>query len=78
MLAHHHCTFGAHLYLNLKNDALLENTGALTQPSAVIAVLPFSSVISEDASVGARFTNEISDRLAKHPDLYVVSSQATY
>jgi len=66
------------LYLNLRKEALLENTGAITEPVAVIAVLPFEDQTGDDSSFGDIFSLEITDRLSKHPDLYVISSQSTF
>jgi len=68
----------AFLYLNLRQEALLENGGALTEPVAVVAVLPFVEQGSDQSTLGNRFALEITDRLSKHPDLYVVSSRATF
>ncbi|MCZ6502479.1 MAG: hypothetical protein O6945_08185, partial [Gammaproteobacteria bacterium] len=42
----------AFLFLNLRPDALLENAGALTDPVAVIAVLPFEDRTSDDSNLG--------------------------
>jgi tetratricopeptide (TPR) repeat protein len=46
--------------------------GAATEPVASVAVLP----IEGNEDLGTVFSGEIAERLAKHPDLYVVSPSA--
>ena len=57
---------------------MLEGGSALTEPVAVLAVLPFSNLDDDTSTMADVFTLEISDRLSKHPDLYVVSSESTF
>jgi TolB-like protein len=68
----------AALYLNLRKEVLLENAGALTDPIGVVAVLPFVQQGVQQSQLGDTFALEITDRLSKHPDLYVLSSVATF
>lgn len=66
------------LMLNLDRETLLSDGDALTEPVAVVGVLPLTGDDSEVAGLADSLTLEISDRLAKHPDLYVIDSAATF
>lgn len=66
------------LYLSLERNQLLDGGDALTEPRAVVAVLPFDQPGADDPATGNVFALEITDRLKKHPDLYVVDPIATF
>ncbi len=69
---------GVYFVVMLEQEGLLEGGSALTEPVAVLAVLPFSNLDDDTSTMADVFTLEISDRLSKHPDLYVVSSESTF
>jgi TolB-like protein len=66
------------LYLSLDRNQLLDGGDALTEPLAIVAVLPFDQPGADDPATGNVFALEITDRLKKHPDLYVVDPMATF
>ena len=70
--------FTATLIYNSQEDVVLVRGGALTEPVAVIAVLPFELEGISDTSLSDVATLEVTNRLSKYPDLYVVSSKATF
>ena len=69
---------GVYFVVTLMQEGLLEGGDALTKPVAVLAVLPFTNLDDDTSTLADVFTLEISDRLSKHPDLYVVSSESTF
>jgi serine/threonine protein kinase/TolB-like protein len=66
------------LYLSVDRNQLLDGGNALIEPLAVVAVLPFDQSGAENRATGDGFTLEITDRLKKHPELYVVDPVATF
>lgn len=66
------------LMLNLDRKMLLAGGDALTDPVAVVGVLPLTSDDQDAGGLTQFMTLEITDRLAKHPDLYVIDSTATF
>jgi len=69
---------GIYFFVTLNQEGLLEGGNALTEPVAVLAVLPFTNSSDDTSTMADVFTLEISDRLSRHPDLYVVSSESTF